>query len=541
MFTRQNVYELGEDWADPVLWYARGVKAMKARPLDDVTSWSFYGAIHGYLRWLWDLHGITSPDSPEFSYANGLRYVDQCQHQSWFFLPWHRGYLLALERQIRREIEVLGGPHESWALPYWNYFKTGQKTVPPAFTSPDWPDGIGDNPLFVPQRWGVMVNGPEASFEGLIDLNPMGDREFSGPGNGGSTGFGGRPTGFNWSGGDNGGCESQPHNNVHGLVGGGSPTQTIPGTDRALPGLMGVPQTAALDPIFYLHHSNIDRLWASWNANPGGLPAINPNDWRNPTGNDWLDGPEASGDRAFFMPNVDGSPWPYTPREVQDLDEMNNFPNVAALQYVYDDINPGQGPVEDLLVARLETLGRNVPSHLTINRLRRDTNVPQDKTVELMGTGKGKVTIVGSGAQRSVVTLDPPPTERLTRSFAAETSDESQPNRVFLNLENVRAKSDIVLLQVYVGLAEDTKPPFDPKNLAGTVSLFGAGLSSDFNGKHAGNGINHVLEITNILDRLHLSAGITASDLAIDVVPLGEVTADDAVEIGNISLYRQSE
>jgi hypothetical protein len=30
-FTRQNVWELGGDWADPILWYARGVKAMQVR------------------------------------------------------------------------------------------------------------------------------------------------------------------------------------------------------------------------------------------------------------------------------------------------------------------------------------------------------------------------------------------------------------------------------------------------------------------------------------------------------------------------------
>ncbi len=31
--TRRNVWTLGSDWADPILWYARGVKAMKARDL----------------------------------------------------------------------------------------------------------------------------------------------------------------------------------------------------------------------------------------------------------------------------------------------------------------------------------------------------------------------------------------------------------------------------------------------------------------------------------------------------------------------------
>ena len=37
-------------------------------------------------------------------------------------------------------------------------------------------------------------------------------------------------------------------------------------------GLMSDPGTAGLDPIFYLHHSNIDRMWALWNANGNANP-----------------------------------------------------------------------------------------------------------------------------------------------------------------------------------------------------------------------------------------------------------------------------
>ena len=47
---RKNVWELGGDWADPILWYARGVKAMKARALNEPTGWRFYGAIHGFYQ-----------------------------------------------------------------------------------------------------------------------------------------------------------------------------------------------------------------------------------------------------------------------------------------------------------------------------------------------------------------------------------------------------------------------------------------------------------------------------------------------------------
>ncbi|MGH6868664.1 MAG: tyrosinase family protein, partial [Methylocella sp.] len=45
--------------------------------------------------------------------------------------------------------------------------------------------------------------------------------------------------------------EATPHNNVHNIVG----------------GLMGGTQSA-LDPIFMMHHCNIDRIWAVWNASP---------------------------------------------------------------------------------------------------------------------------------------------------------------------------------------------------------------------------------------------------------------------------------
>ena len=56
---------------------------------------------------------------------------------------------------------------------------------------------------------------------------------------------------------------------------------------------MAVPATAALDPIFYLHHANIDRMWTAWNKTGN-------ND--NPTVADWLKGPQATGERRFAMP-----------------------------------------------------------------------------------------------------------------------------------------------------------------------------------------------------------------------------------------------
>ena len=157
--TRQNVWELGSDWADPILWYARGVKAMQARALNDRTSWRFFGAIHGFDPNLWQQVGTLSSSDQLPGSADQRTYWAQCQHGSWYFLPWHRGYLVAFEAIVRDAITQLGGPGSTWALPYWNYFKPSQNPLPPAFASPDWPDGTGDNPLFVSRRFGPNDDG----------------------------------------------------------------------------------------------------------------------------------------------------------------------------------------------------------------------------------------------------------------------------------------------------------------------------------------------------------------------------------------------
>src|SRR4051812_42298270 len=99
---RRDVWSL-DPWDPTLLWYARAVKRMQERPLSDQTSWAYQGAIHAR-----DPQG----EDPDF--------WDQCQHQTWYFLPWHRGYLTWFEQIVQAAITELGGP-SGWALPYWNY------------------------------------------------------------------------------------------------------------------------------------------------------------------------------------------------------------------------------------------------------------------------------------------------------------------------------------------------------------------------------------------------------------------------------------
>jgi hypothetical protein len=70
--------------------------------------------------------------------------------------------------------------------------------------------------------------------------------------------------------------ENEPHNFVHGDIGGST-------------GFMRTTTLAARDPIFWLHHSNIDRLWEVWRklagsvelTRQGGVPAATGTEWNS--------------------------------------------------------------------------------------------------------------------------------------------------------------------------------------------------------------------------------------------------------------------
>ena len=62
--TRRDVWKLGSDWNDTILWYARAVKVMSARPFSDMTSWRYLAAMHGVAEQLWRSNGYMKPGEP---------------------------------------------------------------------------------------------------------------------------------------------------------------------------------------------------------------------------------------------------------------------------------------------------------------------------------------------------------------------------------------------------------------------------------------------------------------------------------------------
>lgn len=495
--TRKNVWELGGDWADPILWYARGVKAMKARTIDQTTSWDFYGAIHGFNQQLWKQYGYWNSTGAKPSSENIKRFWEQCQHGSWYFLPWHRGYLLEFEANIR----AAAGAPSDWALPYWNYFKPHQNKLPPAFSQKTWPDG-GDNPLFVAQRYGPDNSGNVYVPPDQVNLDALNDPEFTGVGSGGGTSFGGIDTGFEHAGNVHGGVETQPHDMVHVLVGGSDPN------DPQLPGLMSDPDTAGLDPIFWLHHANIDRLWEVWRRNPPSH--LDPSDSK------WLKGPASIGEREFTMPKPDGKAWNYTPGDMT---------NLASLGYIYDDLAPVVAAEH-----RADRLSRLGASAATVSAVKGVEGVPSGQKVELVGASRGAIQITGTEAQTSVK-LDQTVRRKVAASLTAvKTAGSTAPDKVFLNLENVRGLTASTRLRIFIGDQE-----------VGTVGLFGLRKASQKDEKHAGNGLRVVLNITKIVDALHLENKLDVDGLDVRVVPLTRIPADAPVTIGRVSIYREGE
>jgi len=104
---------------DPILQTWRdGVRLLKAA--SGSVSWASFAAIHGD--------------------DNGFHL---CPHGNWYFLPWHRAYLLMYERAVR----LLTGNND-FALPYWDW--TLDRQMPQAFTDETF--NGQPNPLFEQQR-----------------------------------------------------------------------------------------------------------------------------------------------------------------------------------------------------------------------------------------------------------------------------------------------------------------------------------------------------------------------------------------------------
>ena len=444
---RVDIAKLGAPWSDTMLWYARAVGELRTRAFDQRTSWTYLGAIHEIDPQGWLDQGILPPTPPVPPQSEIRLMFNQCQHAGWFFLPWHRGYLHAFEAILGDWIADQGGPAD-WALPYWSYLNSADpnaRHIPQEFLDPTLPDG-GDNPLADARRGPATQLGPQPWVPTDISLTAQTSESVytSEPG---TLGYGGPISGFAQQGNAYGANESDPHNLVHVMIGGDSSPDPQ--------GWMWDPNFAALDPVFWVHHCNVDRLWAAWMTDPTHTQEDS-RPWRN--------GPFP---RQFTMPDPDGGLTVFIPADT--------LPG-APLAPTYDNLVDGTGiapPVPGgpaMAAAAPASAGRSV----------------------LVGANAGALT-VGNAPVRSLIAMVVRPDATALRAMGGE--------RVYLNLEGVKGNKASGVLNVIL-----TAPGGDPTEASAdavkTVAFFGLANATSAEGPHAGNGLSATVEITEIARRL---------------------------------------
>lgn len=253
------------------------------------------------------------PENPLNWYRQALIHTLDCPHMNWWLFPWHRGFVGYREQIIR---ELSGDPE--FAFPYWDwtayphvpeqFFGTGvlNLTNPkyiqsykefkaqfndplsafwkslsadqldqlkarqmsseadfwsfvgpdkgPMFVDPTFPPSTGMNVVrrFTKTNPGLDNIAPyytlKAVSQPTIDLG-MSATSFDGTDTPGKAGFSTAASAQHsiMSKGDRGVIEASPHNMVHNDICGFMCDNMSP-----------------VDPLFFMHHSNIDRLWQVW-------------------------------------------------------------------------------------------------------------------------------------------------------------------------------------------------------------------------------------------------------------------------------------
>lgn len=530
-FTRRNAWNNGGTFDNPdLLWYARAVRVMKSKPVSDATSWWFYAAIHGQYLTLTADSGPIPTDFPNWTKIKSIPesavatlpssdniniFWDQCQHGSWFFIPWHRGYLVALEDLLRQIIvNDLKGP-EDWALPYWNYLENEQNGIPPAFMDATLPDKT-PNPLYIPERYGPQGNGQVSIIVGQVkaandNCQSKPDYTHIVDGYGGTLATSEFEHDSNYA----GRLEKNPHNFVHLMVGGYIDRNWDDGYIQRLEGLMTDPNTAALDPIFYIHHCNIDRMWAAWNET-GGHP--------NPSETEWLNGPAGTGQRHFAMSmDAKGTPWQYTPDDVKST--TVKYYGGTTYAFTYDNLALTSGESAAVALTMQDRLLK-----LGVSTDQKAIAMAKNNDSELVGSSNTNTPItLNDGATEIAVQLDNPTWKSVANKLKT-ASATALPDEVYLQLDNVKGIHNSNYLSVYVNDV-----------YVETVALFGIRKASAQNSAHGGSGLTFRFSISKIVDDMHLSGDIDASSLKVKIETENPTIKGAEITVGSISVYRLSQ
>jgi tyrosinase len=426
------------------------VAKMKSRPVTDKTSWAYWANIHGV---------ITGSD-PGWN---------QCRHAQWWFVAWHRAYVLGLEHQLQAAIG-----DNKFRLPYWDYLDAGQRKIPAAFKKTT-------SSLFESNR-----DNSEVGFE-ISDLT----KTFSATkyaGNIIAGGFGGASVASGTVSGafsKRGRMEQNPHNTVHVDIG----------------GLMGDPRTAAQDPIFWAHHCNIDRIWEVWIKNG---PHTNPP-------------PGTFTNETFTLPGVNGQPVTLKVADMFDTKKLGYTYDRLDLQVPVTRSTPAPAPAP-----KPRPPGSPAASQPEASPTPAESASPSETEEPL----QPRVTLAAVPDPTPITVTAKPQTVKVKTAPVAPEQDmlrkdldhKKTKKKILLSLEGIEfTEPPKHLYKVYFNLPNADHKTGDAPQYAGTLAFF---ESPDGHHGHDGEERTETFDITDALAAAKKAGNYDPNNLAVTIVPV---------------------
>jgi hypothetical protein len=482
LFVRREIWALERTniWDPTTLAFAKAIQTMKQKQFpQDQTNYEYQASMHG--------SNTTAGRGPDGVW-------NMCQHQSWFFFPWHRMYILWFEHIMRDIVRSQGGP-ANWALPYWNW--EANRVLPPAFREHNLPQsaGGGPNPLFRQDRTASIKNGNPMAATVVDTTAAMNATQFNG-----AFAFGGgvinNPSHFGAQ--LQGLLEQKPHNIVHSTIGG--PT-----------GVMNSAESP-LDPIFWLHHANVDRLWGRWLRQGNGRA--------NPTQQKWLD-------QAFDFYKAPGQ---------KTTQHCKGVRSTSALGYRYDDDPPPVAlPLTAIVPERGEAALRGLEALNVVN--------PEPKEVGASGAVE-----LGRGASSAEIPLAAEPAQELSLLAQPNTA----PSRVALIVDGIRVEEAAPPYEVYLNLDDPGEGgEHDSPHFVGFLEFFGADHEHGEHAEHD-HGVMRAFDITSLVHQLQEEGQWDPSRARVSFVPArlfeeeesgdllpAEVEGEPKVQVGAVRIVSE--
>jgi tyrosinase len=454
--------------------YAAGVKAMKALRAQDLRSWAFQWYVHATPKPAAQMLNDVYPGGAGATFGLATAIWSTCQaHQGQpedYFLPWHRLYVLQFEHIIRA---ITG--RDEFTLPYWDYTSPATYAIPEEFQATNRNDPLL-SALFVGNRNkdGGRLNTADVNAGEPLNKHFTGVRNFLVLPNLKEPSY----SAF---------C-SQLDSHLHGAI------HVFTGDETN----MGVVPTAANDPVFWLHHCNIDRLWAAWNA-AGGINPVSTNG-------------EAWADTTFAFPGSGG-------QLVQTA--ISKIADAAALPYKYDKL-PGvsSGVISVAAVPQMNVLLRSIAPGAELSQ----DATPAHLAPVVLGPKSAKVKLAPAVAQNRLRALAP------NLLAAGQT-------RLFLLLKDVQAQANPdTVYQVFLDLADNSSSEMEDEHYVGLLNFFGV---SPVPGQKAPNGHDVEFDVTDLVQRLYAKSAL-GEETSVTLVPVGPPTESSRPTIdGGVELLRR--